>query len=430
MSSILLGAPGTVKSTADISSLGKTIDTNEIQQELLDLGIKQGVETEAFRQAERINKKLMEDKKITPYEWGRLLTETSAELASKHGLSGNIDEQMDNNGQRMSNANSNPGLYVQDVYADPDSITSNDTQSVNMQPYANAEQTANNITYAAQETQTQGQTEAHTPEMQRIIREYQNSVDPVLLDFYNGQRPDLDHVNVGSLRGERAQAVSDILGFDVEGYTVEFTNDSRLHTRNEHDPSVNNNKDKITPEEVARIQYVIENFDDVKPGKRVHFAKNNRDGSPSKTIELKKRVNGTYVIIEAVPDTDARTATVITMRIEDAKKRGEHVAHEKSYASTSETTMPDSLSNNISNNSGNVNISSQLNAATTPLYNERGELVMARPDYDTILANADDSLSNPDIANPQRARAVERIENMRKQVQKERTNLKPGTQKR
>jgi len=50
----LLGAPGTVKSTADISSLGKTIDTNEIQQELLDLGIKQGVETEAFRQAERI----------------------------------------------------------------------------------------------------------------------------------------------------------------------------------------------------------------------------------------------------------------------------------------------------------------------------------------------------------------------------------------
>lgn len=71
MSSILLGAPGTVKSTADISSLGKTIDTNEIQQELLDLGIKQGVETEAFRQAERINKKLMEDKKITPYEWQR-----------------------------------------------------------------------------------------------------------------------------------------------------------------------------------------------------------------------------------------------------------------------------------------------------------------------------------------------------------------------
>ena len=345
-------------------------------------------------------------------------------------MSGNIDEQMDNNGQRMSNANSNPGLYVQDVYADPDSITSNDTQSVNMRPYANAEQTANNITYAAQETQAQGQTEAHTPEMQRIIREYQNSVDPVLLDFYNGQRPDLDHVNVGSLRGERAQAVSDILGFDVEGYTVKFTNDSRLHTRNEHDPSVNNNKDKITPEEVARIQYVIENFDDVKPGKRVHFAKNNRDGSPSKTIELKKRVNGTYVIIEAVPDTDARTATVITMRIESAKKRGEHATNGKTPRPTSEPNMPDSLNHNISNDSGNVNTSSQLNAATTPLYNVRGELVIARPDYDTILANADDSLSNPDIANPQRARAVERIENMRKQIQKERTNLKPGTQKR
>ncbi len=430
MSSILLGAPGTVKSTADISSLGKTINTNEIQQELLDLGIKQGVETEAFRQAERINKKLMEDKKITPYEWGRLLTETSAELASKHGLSGNIDEQMDNNGQRMSNANSNPGLYVQDVYADPDSIISNDTQSVNMQPYANAEQTAGNNTYATQETQAQGQTEAHTPEMQRIIREYQNSVDPVLLDFYNGQRPDLDHVNVGSLRGERAQAVSDILGFDVEGYTVEFTNDSRLHTRNEHDPSVNNNKDKITPEEVARIQYVIENFDDVKPGDRDHESKRNRDNSPSKTIILYKRVNGTYAIVEAVPDTDSRTATVVTTCVKNAKKRGEHATNGKTPRPTSEPNMPDSLNNNISNNSGNVNISSQLNAATTPLYNVRGELVIARPDYDTILANADDSLSNPDIANPQRARAVERIENMRKQIQKERTNLKPGTQKR
>lgn len=97
---------------------------------------------------------------------------------------------------------------------------------------------------------------------------------------------------------------------------------------------------------------------------------------------------------------------------------------------TAEPSMPDSLNHNISNDSGNFNTSSQLNAAATPLYNVRGELVIARPDYDTILANADDSLSNPDIANPQRARAVERIENMRKQIQKERPNLKPGTQKR
>ena len=118
------------------------------------------------------------------------------------------------------------------------------------------------------------------------------------------------------------------------------------------------------------------------------------------------------------------------MRIEDAKKRGEHATNGKTPRPTSEPNMPDSLNHNISNDSGNVNTSSQLNAATTPLYNVRGELVIARPDYDTILANADDSLSNPDIANPQRARAVERIENMRKQVQKERTNLKPGTQKR
>ena len=379
LSSILLGAPGTVRSSAEISSLGKTVNTDVMQQSLLDFGINQGVETEAFRQAEHIKKKLQEDKKVTPYEWGRLVVEASAELAKKHNVGSAED--------------------------------------------ANANQDANNNIYAAQETQAQGQTEAHTPEMQRIIREYQNSVDPVLLDFYNGQRPDLDHVNIGSLSGERARAVSDILGFDVDGYTVEFTNDSRIHTRNEHDPSVNNNKDKITPEEVARIQYVIENFDGVEPGKRDHFGRNNRDGSPSKTIVLKKRVNGTYVIVEAVPDTDSRTATVITTRIEDAKKRGGHVAHEKTYASTPETTMPDSLKNNISNDSGNVNTSSQLNAATTPLYNINGELVIAKPDYDTYLANADDSLTNPDIANPQRVRAFERIENMRRQIQRERTKL-------
>ena len=136
---------------------------------------------------------------------------------------------MDNNGQRMSNANSNPGLYVQDVYADPDSITSNDTQSVSMQPYANAGQTANNITYAAQETQDTGAEQR--PIRLRCSALYGStriSVDPVLLDFYNGQRPDLDHVNVGSLRGERAQAVSDILGLMWRDITVEFTNDSRL----------------------------------------------------------------------------------------------------------------------------------------------------------------------------------------------------------
>ena len=72
LSSIILGAPGTVRSSAEISSLGKTINTDVMQQSLLDFGINQGVETEAFRQAEHIKKKLQEDKKVTPYEWGRL----------------------------------------------------------------------------------------------------------------------------------------------------------------------------------------------------------------------------------------------------------------------------------------------------------------------------------------------------------------------
>ena len=39
---------------------------------------------------------------------------------------------------------------------------------------------------------------------------------------------------------------------------------------------------------------------------------------------------------------------------------------------TAEPSMPDSLNHNISNDSGNFNTSSQLNAAATPLYNVRG----------------------------------------------------------
>ena len=381
LSSILLGAPGTVKSTADISSLGKTINTNEIQQELLDLGIKQGVETEAFRQAERINKKLMEDKKITPYEWGRLLTETSAELASKHGLSGNIDEQMDNNGQRMADAVSSTVPNVLNAYAVPDSIISNDMQSVNMRPYANADQSADSNTYAAQETQAQGQTETHTPEQLRIIREYQNSVDPDVLTFYleaiEKRLNPKEEVTITTVNERAARDVERLVGFNTLGKNVVLKTSNAQHTFNNHGENGLSDNSMRDPYDIARVGYVLDNYDSVRKGDDVDAQYKNADGTPAQTVVFEKRIDGTYYIVETVPsNTNKNTVYVKTMYKTKANKKegtGSRMAHNQindynhldsvhnspnlpDYARPADVhNEPSLLNNSISNNSANVN---------------------------------------------------------------------------
>lgn len=141
---------------------------------------------------------------------------------------------------------------------------------------ANANQNAGNNMYTAQETQAQGQTETHTPEMQRIIREYQNSVDPDVLTFYleaiEKRLNPKEEVTITTVNERAARDVERLVGFNTLGKNVVLKTSNAQHTFNNHGENGLSDNSMRDPYDIARVGYVLDNYDSVRKGDDVDAA--------------------------------------------------------------------------------------------------------------------------------------------------------------
>jgi len=71
--------------------------------------------------------------------------------------------------------------------------------------------------------------------------------------------------------------------------------------------------------DLARIDYVISNYDSMELGNKKSSEFLNSDGSPADTIEISKQVDNRYFIIEAVPDNKAKSLQVVTAYMQTNK---------------------------------------------------------------------------------------------------------------
>ena len=72
--------------------------------------------------------------------------------------------------------------------------------------------------------------------------------------------------------------------------------------------------------DLARIGYVIDNYDNVKLGLKDSKAFRNSDGTRAKTVEITKIIGDKiYHVIEAVPVSRRNTANTISVYIENIK---------------------------------------------------------------------------------------------------------------
>ena len=74
-------------------------------------------------------------------------------------------------------------------------------------------------------------------------------------------------------------------------------------------------------EDLARIEYVLDNYDDIEKGTadKVYTKYMNSDNTPAAKVIYSKRVNGNYYVVEAVPDSKAKTLRVISAYKEKAE---------------------------------------------------------------------------------------------------------------
>ncbi len=157
-----------------------------------------------------------------------------------------------------------------------------------------------------------------------------------------------------------AYDIKKITGIDVSDYSNEIDSDTIVHINNRHGSKGNADQLFSDISEIQHIEYLIENYTDIKKGE---FSKKykNRDGSKAQNVELSIKVdNDMYYVVEAVPDTKRKKLKIVTeyknkatMKVPNkSKKSSAYVQNELSSAT---------FTGSISDNSENSNEKFQKN---------------------------------------------------------------------
>ena len=169
----------------------------------------------------------------------------------------------------------------------------------------------------------------HTPAEQKVIDEYQAAVDENLVNFVETSME-----NKGSNKGkytlkpvsERASAdIKNLTGIDTTGYKTVLEQRMAEHIVDRHGADGAANKFMQDFNDIGRMQYILDNYDRMElAGNTRAYTTNKYNGMPgqAKTVKYIKAVNGTYYVIEAVPDTKAKTAFIVSAYMSGNTKTG------------------------------------------------------------------------------------------------------------
>lgn len=208
---------------------------------------------------------------------------------------------------------------------------------------------------------------AHTPQEQAVIEDYQNQTDEALKEtfesYLNDPKRGFSRHNISSVSAKQADDASRILGGDYTGYKNAINSNSILHILNDHGPNgtVDNSLGDLN--DISRIGYVLANYDTVE---QVTYESGDADTSaefrtkdnrPAPMLKYSKKVNGTYYVVEAIPESKYKKFWVVSAYMEKADG-GTQAPNANGPGNTPNASLasnPAASTSNIPNQPENVN---------------------------------------------------------------------------
>ena len=212
-------------------------------------------------------------------------------------------------------------------------------------------------TYAQMQEKTAVNTDpaTHTQAEQAIIEEYQKSVDPDLVEYAEGVKNGKitkGKYSLGAVSERMQNEIKQKLGIDVTGFGNEIYAGGIQHILKRHGESGSANHSMKNMEDIGRLQYVIEQYDMLEDTKATTRGSLDKNRNPAPLIRLSKKVNGTYYVVEAVPDSAAKSLRVITAymqgRKSEKKKSGKVSQRLNMEAASPEQTSENGFEHNLS----------------------------------------------------------------------------------
>ena len=137
-----------------------------------------------------------------------------------------------------------------------------------------------------------------------------------ITDALSGNLPKKSYYKISEKISERlADDIEKIVGFSVKDYGNEISPNHIKHINDRHGENGKSDHSMKDISDVARMGYVIENYDRVIKGD-VNREYKNKDGSPSQNIILQKKLDDNYYyVVEAVPDANKKILHVVSAYI-------------------------------------------------------------------------------------------------------------------
>ena len=204
-------------------------------------------------------------------------------------------------------------------------------------------QAARNASNGAESTAADAGPAEHTPADQAVIEEYRNAVDENLVRFVEDSI-----ANKGMNKGRytlkpvsrrAAQDIKAITGIDAAGFKTVMEQRIAEHIVDRHGASGKADTTMRDIHDIARIQYVLSNYDHMEyAGKTNSYTTIKENGKPglANAVRYIKAVDGTYYVVEAVPNTKSKTTYIVSAYMNNNKAGTQYPANAKSPSETSE----------------------------------------------------------------------------------------------
>ncbi|MCR4963624.1 MAG: hypothetical protein K6B40_07085 [Firmicutes bacterium] len=213
----------------------------------------------------------------------------------------------------------------------------------------------------------------HTPEEQRIIEDYKAAVDVQLKglveEYYANPRKPFSRHTISEVDERQASDAGRLLGGDFFGYKNAINSNGINHIINKHGPNGQTDLSMKDFNDIARVGYVLKNYDKVEIARYASGEYDlsaefrTADNKPAPMLRYSKKVNGTYYVVEAIPETKHEKFWVVSAYIQ--KDDGTQASDAISPGNTSATSLASSPSyeNNIASAIADVKAGEPVSAA-------------------------------------------------------------------
>lgn len=227
-----------------------------------------------------------------------------------------------------------PPTPSNDAVTRPEELNSTVNNNAEMQTTDAQKNTAPNGT---ESTAVNDNPATHTAEENKIIADYKAAADENVISGIERARSlqDINYrnkftVTLAETVGDRVvNLVKNATGLDVTGFKNQIKGNSIAHIDKRHGVNGTADHSMANIEDFGRINYVVENADrarllsagDVDSETwKLSREYRNADNSQAPLIRFEKRVDNTYYVVEAVPDSKANRMAVVSAYMETAKK--------------------------------------------------------------------------------------------------------------